>query len=410
MKILSDIRRDAREKISKPGSYQWWYFDGISEDGDYQIVIIFYDGCPFSTRYIRQAEANPDDPLSRPENHPGISISLYFKGEPIFYSLTNYPPDSCRFDEMQPHVVIGGNSLRHSGRKVHGSNDFSSFDIRINECLPSGDELKGILTFIGMNPNTSLLKEVASPQISEKDSKTNKSKRKKSAWFRKKEPEITTSADMKKEQGMGSSEDSHQWNLVLPYARLECRMNLSYRGNIKKEVKFNGSAYHDHNVGNIPMKEHFFDWYWGRIHFPQATLVYYIMNKKEGQMPKAFLISRDNKRLLHTLDLSASRTKRTNRFFLRAARRLAFTSQELEIKVEHRHSVDSGPFYCRYLSIGKMYHPALGTETAEGIAEYIRPDRIHRRIFWPLVNMRLRYVDSKPHWVQNNSALYRKTW
>ena len=407
MHLLSDISRDARHPKSRPGSYEWWYFDGISEDGDYQVVIIFYEGCPFSTRYIRSLEADPDSGDAQAERHPAISISLYHKGEPVFYSLSEYPPESCTFDEERAVVTVGQNSLRYSDRETHGSDGFASFDLRINERLPSGDELKGIITFSGLAPNERLfMGEGHGPGRA-----AEKSKR-------------PGGTEASKSDSAATSYD-HLWNLVLPRAVMHCRINLIRNGLITKDLIFEGTGYHDHNVGSEPMKESFLDWYWGRVHFPHATLVYYVMNKnvkndkkKRVQDYRAWLLSPDNRRLLHTLELTRMRKKKANGFFLRPARSLSFRDHELEIEVRHRKLSDSGPFYCRYISSARLTHPALETVTtegkesgtAEGIAEYIRPHRIHRRLFWPLVHMRLRYVDQRPHWVQKSPRLFRWTW
>ncbi len=388
MHLLSDIRRDARHPKSRPGSYEWWYFDGISEDGDYQVVIIFYEGCPFSTRYIRSLEKDPEGDDAQAARHPAISVSVYHKGEPIFYCLSEYPPGQCSFDDVQAAVTVGDNSFRFSERQTHGSDGFGSYDIRINERLPSGDELKGILTFSGMDPNERLFsgagKATASPAASL--------------------PE-------------GGDGPDHLWNLVMPRAEMQCRINLLRNGVVKKELKFEGAGYHDHNLGSEPMKETFRDWYWGRVHFPHATLVYYIMNKNAEagskelvQDYRAWLISTDNRRLLNTLELTGLKGRSANGFLLRPARRLQFRDKELEIEVRHKVLADSGPFYCRYISQARLKHPALDVQSATGIAEYIRPDRIHRRLYWPLVHMRLRYVDKKPHWVQKSPRLFRWTW
>lgn len=379
MKLFSDIKRDARHQKTGSGGYEWWYFDGISEDGDYQLVIIFYDGCPFSTRYIREMESRPEADSALPGQHPAISISIYHKGTPIFYSLSQYPPDECSFDEQQPAVTVGENSFRFAERENHGSREYSAYDLRINERLPSGDELKGIITFTGLNPNERLFADAENPAESKK-------------------------------RADDDSSGGHSWNLVLPRAEMQCRMNFLRKGLIRKELKFNGTGYHDHNTGLEPMKNGFRDWYWGRVHFPEATLVYYVMNRKNSRDHRAWLISTDNRRLLYTLELTGLKGRRPNGFLLNSARKLTFGDDKLKISLRHHKPVDSGPFYCRYITSAEMTHPAVDGRKGEGISEYIRPARIHRRIFWPLVKMRLRYVDQKPHWVQKSAPLAQRTW
>ena len=46
----------------------------------------------------------------------------------------------------------------------------------------------------------------------------------------------------------------------------------------------------------------------------------------------------------------------------------------------------------------------------KGISEYIKPSRIAHSKYWWLVNMRLRYLSKKPHWVQKSRLLYPRTW
>ncbi len=259
-------------------------------------------------------------------------------------------------------------------RKIHGGSDFAAYDLRINEQLPNGEELKGIITFTGMYPYEKLLG--AGSHRSEKQ-----------------------------------PQEGHVWNLAAPRMDMQCRINMLYNGLIRKELKFDGTGYHDHNLGLEPMKYAFRDWYWGRVHFQHATLVYYVMNRKGGERDcRAWLLSPDNRRLLHTLELTSLRKRRPNGFMLWSARRLTFADQELKITVQHRKAIDSGPFYCRYATRAVLEHPGIGVEKEEGMGEYIRPHRIHQRRYWPLVHMRLRYVDQKPHWVQKSRMLYRWTW
>ena len=188
------------------------------------------------------------------------------------------------------------------------------------------------------------------------------------------------------------------------------RITLLRKGLVKKESQLQGLGYHDHNLGDRPMKQDFLDWYWGRVHFEQATLVYYVMNGHQGQEHRAWLISRDSRRLLYTPELKKMHGRRVTGFLLRPARRLRFGDEEVDLQIEHRRVVDSGPFYCRYLSRATLVHPALGSMQAAGIGEYIKPGRIYSKRFWALVHMRLRYGSEKPHWVQKNSRLYRITW
>jgi len=73
--------------------------------------------------------------------------------------------------------------------------------------------------------------------------------------------------------------------------------------------------------------------------------------------------------------------------------------------------LDNGPFYRRYSSDAflRIKHRGL-VESKSGITEYIYPSRIYSRIFWPFVDMRIRYAAENPHWIQRSKTLYRWTW
>jgi hypothetical protein len=47
---------------------------------------------------------------------------------------------------------------------------------------------------------------------------------------------------------------------------------------------------------------------------------------------------------------------------------------------------------------------------AEGISEYIYPENIYSKKFWPAIRMRLRFAKKKPHWVQRFKMFYEWTW
>ena len=94
MQIFSNPDRDISTPKSTPGSYEWWYFDAISADNQYSLAIIFYEGNPFSRRYMDAIERNEND---RANAYPAISISIYKSGEPIFYSFEEVPRGDAVF-------------------------------------------------------------------------------------------------------------------------------------------------------------------------------------------------------------------------------------------------------------------------------------------------------------------------
>ena len=73
----------------------------------------------------------------------------------------------------------------------------------------------------------------------------------------------------------------HAWNLIQTRAGVIGNLVLDGRTDMYN-IALNGLGYHDHNVGFEPLKDSFKDWYWGRVHFIDYTLVYYLMNTKDG--------------------------------------------------------------------------------------------------------------------------------
>ncbi|PAU92932.1 hypothetical protein CK503_14700 [Aliifodinibius salipaludis] len=359
MKILSDFSKDVRQPDHTSGGYQWWYFDGVSSDDRFSFVVILYEGNPFSTRYngALLADKNPS-----PVDHPAISISIYEYGEPLYYSFTEFDKSACEFDGDKPLVKIGTHKM-----EGHLDGEQLQYELQLNEKLPNGDQLKGTIVFESANSGN-----------------------------------LFKNGD--------NTSTGHTWNLVQPRADISADLNLEIKGE-KRKVQFGGMGYHDQNAGNEPMRNEFDDWYWGRFHFDYATLVYYVMNRSDEQQHRAWLIESQNGEVLKTFEEVESADKGLTLFGLKTARKLGFRSGNIEIRVQQSQLLDNGPFYQRYKSDAFLRIPDEGVvESTKGISEYIRPDRIYTKFFWPFVNMRIWYKSEGPHWVQRSQRLYRWTW
>lgn len=386
MNILSDPSRDTRATGQPPGGYEWWYFDAVSDDGRYSFVIIFYEGNPFSTRYIKALEekTDPASPISAsiststsslpmPSEYPAVSISIYEQGESIYYSFTEFDETDCTFSEERPFVEIGPHRMESSrtGNQL-------SYLLSLNEELPSGDRLQAELAFESPFPL---------PLFGEEEN-----------------PFAT----------------GHHWNLVQPRTEvigtITTGMAEEESGVEERDrtIAFRGTGYHDHNRGEEPMREEFTDWYWGRCHFDSATLVYFVMNRKDEQQSqhRAWLIDPSGSKVITRCNQIEVSDKSLSLFGLYSGRKLRMHANDsTEIQVQQSQLLDNGPFYQRFLSDAFLSVPASRVlESARGITEYLCPGRIYERIFWPLVNMRIRQAHKKPHWVQRSKRLYRWTW
>ncbi len=367
MKILSSVNEDVRHKKPEPGGYEWWYFDAIDPSGIFRIVIIFYDGIPFSLDYIDACKKANSEKLALAENHPGISISVYENDKPIFYDLSEYPQEKCSFSSEETSVVIGNNKL-HS----LSEDDIVTYILELDEELPDGDHLKGTITFSGKMISGELAQE--------------------------------TSYSIK---------DRHVWNLVSPKTKVSAEIELQTRIYEKKDILFTGNGYHDHNYGHIPMYDTFRDWYWARFHFEKYSLVIYAMND-EKERHQAWLIEDKTGKVACTFTDIVFEDYAVNTFLLGFNRHIRISGNDKnnpDIQIFLNKKLDSGPFYVRFAADAILHLPELNkVEKSDGIAEYIYPSRMKWKIFWPLIRMRLRMVGRKPHPVQKSPGLYRWTW
>lgn len=366
MNLTADFSKDISVVKLEPGAYEWWYFDGRDHKGEYQFVLIFYEGCPFSSKYIKNQDKNPNHDFAKASNYPAISISIYKNGKPVYYSMSEYGPNDATFNRDRVSLRVGDNTLEG----FIDDNDMLVYAIRLDETLPSGDHISGIMRFISPKPNPELWSKLKS----------------------------------------SSSTSAHSWNLVQPVAQVKGVLSVRTGDNHEKPIVFDGVGYHDHNIGREPMKNEFKDWYWGRIHFNDYSLVYYVMNTKNGQEAMAWIISADNQSVIEQASNVRVDGVNVNGFGLSSARRIEIQFYDLQILVQCRQIIDNGPFYMRFKTEARIQRAGETDELSFGISEYIRPSRIHSRIFWPLVHMRYRFAAHKPHWVQRSRFFYRWTW
>lgn len=364
MQIISDVHKDSATPSKKPGSYEWWYFDAIDRSSGYAFVIIFYQGNPFSNRYINRLEQEDGGEGSEPDRFPAISISLYKDNKPVFYSFTEYSKDDTHFNTEEPLVKIGENTLEATitGEEI-------IYELNLLEELPSGDRISANLNFTG------------------------------------EKLEILKSGEEE-----FNDRDGHIWNLVQPKAIVNGSIAVFLESDKNHEIDFSGLGYHDHNLGLEPMKDEFKDWYWGRFHFPKATLVYYIMNRHKTQQHHGWLIDDAGREVIEKFEDIKLRDKGLSLFGLDSARKIILQNNSTKIVVQQSRYLDNGPFYQRFLSDAFLSQNGNGILRSKGFSEYIYPERIYWRLLWPLVDMRIRYKEENPHWVQKSARLYRWTW
>ncbi len=359
MNISTDFKQIPPDFEQAPGGYEWWYFDGMDSQSNISYVIIFYRNNPFSPRYIKNLQS-----FEKPKRiFPAISISVYEGDEPIYYSFLEYGPGDFKWKESEESIqlCIGDDYVKY----VLGEPDKIKFELNINQKLDSGFEL--ILNLKGEG------------RLSAPDLLNNQ------------------------------QDENHLWNLISPKHKVNGSLVISSKKNKTGSWSFSGTGYHDHNRGDEPMKNNFRDWYWGRFHFEGFTLVYYLMQKHDQKQFEGWLIDDQNGSLEQAFSDANLNEFGKSIFGLHSALNIELESSQVIVNIDNVRKIDNGPFYQRFLgnSIINYNGQAVG---AQGISEYIYPNNIYKKLFWPLVNMRLQYKDEKAHWVQKSPLMYPWTW
>lgn len=354
MNISTNCADELLDTEKPEHGYEWWYFDAISVDKNWSIVLIFYQGNPFSPKYLSGTYG------FEPQDYPALSISMYYKGKCEFYSFQEYHKEQCIWDTEPLNISVGSSSFNRLERDTE-----IEYELLLNQSLASGHSITGKLKFISPKTN----------------------------------PELIS----KKDEG-----GKHKWNLLQPRAKVVGSVKVEGKSD-KFHVGFHGNGYHDHNTGWERMSDSFDDWYWGRFHFKEYTLIYYLMNKKNEQQYDAWLIDAQNQQIVAKFDRVSLSEPKKNLLGLSSSRQITLTGVVGNVVVNQKKCTDDGPFYQRFISEANLTTKS-GVEQSKGISEYIHPARIELQKYWWMVHMRLRYMSEKPHWVQKSKFFYEWTW
>ena len=358
MYLYSDPSDDILHPKSEAGAYEWWYFDALDPVSGYGIVAIFYDGLLFSPDYHEAVRKGTHDTASF---HPGFSLSIYKGGTTAFYSLASYQVDTATFGGLKNPVSIGKNRV-----SLTEADGVITYDVHIDETLPSGLRASGVLRF--MSPIMNELSQSGDPGA------------------------------------------LHRWNLIQPGATVSGEIELSSSGQHIELCSFNTKGYHDHNIGLRPLDRDFDDWYWGRIHIGSDTLVWYNMTTAGKNAPVAWLFKNGEVDFSNQVEMvSAGRIKRSI-FGLKKVSAWNVTINEEQYQIVEDGIWDNGPFYQRYKVILLKEGNHKVENALPGIAEYIKPDRITASWVRPMIKIRHHRAGGRGNWIQRSLILTRLTW
>lgn len=344
MRITSGITDSGWHSLSDSGSYEWWYVDALSTDGQTAVVIILFDGMPFSPDYLTAHERGMNP---RSLDHASVFSAVYRNGRQICYALNLYGPESFSASSSSLDVTVGKSSLclDTASGAIHAKVDVP--------LLFGGANLTGDLMFVG---------PVCDWTSSESDS------------------QFST---------------DHSWNPIAPDCTTSGHLEIrAASGDVADTIKLAGRGYVDHNYGKRPVTEGITRWHWGRVHVDDEAFVYYHSEFSDGESTStlASLAANRNVEVAKGIAFTADDWRRRilcPRF--PATMSASGLTQQGRLRINGRLNkvLDWGPFYMRFLTEFDI-SVAGTTRTAVGISEYLDPAGLRKRWLRPLIKTRIR--------------------
>ncbi|MBC8136673.1 MAG: hypothetical protein H8F28_12360 [Fibrella sp.] len=201
---------------NEPNGYEWWYFDAISDDERYVLVVIFFLGTPMSPYY--KAVVDGKNPL--PKDWCGVFVSLHEKTARGYvekgyaYNVYSESDLNRQPNRWAPFGLVIGTSGFNNWAPSSKSKPKHRWQIEVNESGLWFGTIQARLMFESRSP-----------------------------------------AELSEIEG----DEHHNWVCVAP----ACKVEGSVRLGSGEWVDFSGIGYHDHNFGTLPWSQTR-SWLWGR--------------------------------------------------------------------------------------------------------------------------------------------------
>ena len=98
LSIFSNTLADVWHGDTRPGSYEWWYFDAMSDDGDEAVVIWFLDNSVFSPRYNRSLR--PAHAYAQQDRFPAVFFAYYRNGRAFYRAFSEFAAGAIDADSL----------------------------------------------------------------------------------------------------------------------------------------------------------------------------------------------------------------------------------------------------------------------------------------------------------------------
>ena len=324
----SSVADDVWHPQKEDKSYEWWYFDALSDDGREAIVIVFLDNFIYSPRYNRETIR-----ITGNQRCPAVSFTYFRDGKAEYKATTEFHASDFHANEQRPECAIG-----ESGFELRSAQYGSGYLVSVNIQLPGSRLLEGRFE-----------------------------------W-------LLVESDLQPD-GFGHDGSRHCWNMVAPRSDVSGRITV--RSKLDGEIlsiPFRGTGYHDHNLDNRWLAKTVRDWHWGRAHYADCTVVFYRFRelRDEGSIARVLLI-KDGRMESRDVRLDEQEYIR-DKFGIRYPSKLEFTSDDgLRLVVTTTAVMDSSFYFLRFLSEMTLEVEGRVERTTTAITEFIAPKTLKYR-------------------------------
>jgi len=208
----------------------------------------------------------------------------------------------------------------------------------------------------------------------------------------------------------GNKNSPHRWNLIQPGALATGEVIISQNERKLDTCSFETKGYHDHNIGLRPLEHDFDDWYWGRVHIGDDTLVWYNMCTNSIAESAAWLFEKGEVDFARQVRITPTSDVATSVFGFNRTRSWIVDLDDKQVRIMDDQVWDNGPFYQRYRVKLVDMKGRIVDGSIPGIAEYILPSRITTNWVKPMIQIRYRKAGGRGNWIQRSSTLSRLTW
>ncbi|MFN3330805.1 MAG: hypothetical protein ACK419_07765, partial [Pyrinomonadaceae bacterium] len=340
--LLSSTIANVWHQQKKQEAYEWWYFDAISDKEREALVVIFMDNFIFSPRYnqaIRKKQKKPDAEICR---FPAIAFFFYKDGKVLYRAINEFAKDEFQAEVDRPFCRIGSSEF-HFDCTPYGS----GYLVKVNAKLPKNKRLEASLEWLSVESDL-----------------------------------LPKKTDF--------IESAHNWNLVAARSDVTGKIKVfNENGKLENTVNFRGTGYHDHNADSRWMPETVEDWYWGRVHFSDSTVVFYHYKESHTKKPVTKLVVTKNGSA-NILDANLEKKKpRINRYGLIYWQELNFMSQGFELSVNQCKILDNSFFYLRFLSQAQIEFPDGTKHIGKALSEHLSAKKLKKGWYDWLIDMRI---------------------